>query len=419
MKKYIILLFTLLACSYVQAQNTDAKLKFQEAEKAFEAGNYQSCISLLDETEKLLGQNNSNTLYLRTKAEFKIWETKPYESFEQLDKLKSLCSEYLQKYDTAGLSDIHEISKKLPEVSNQEELEQFGNQFHKENSAQKKQQAIIDHNLVFVEGSTFWMGHKKTAREVTVDNFYIAKFETTVGEWNKYLEATGKTGDKNRELAHYTELLQQLDKTKDMLLGVASMATAGVNVSKLASSGSSQVKQYPTQDSSVFWRITLATGLYKEKGAAYFNDVLYPEILGYCRWLQQKYGGTWRLPTEAEWEYVVRNGNTPEHIPATIKGGDFKNYKKHLEYYRLSDKLVFTYKNEMPTGRSKPNALGIYDLINNHWENVYELCSDYYSKSGTALRVVKGGDPTNNNRPSEWRAAFHLGFRVVYIPDQQ
>src|SRR5690606_9064357 len=111
--------------------------------------------------------------------------------------------------------------------------------------------------------------------------------------------------------------------------------------------------------------------------------------------------------------------NTPEHIPATIKGGDFKNYKKHLEYYRLSDKMVFTYKNEMPTGRSKPNALGIYDLINNHWENVYELCSDYYSKSGTALRVVKGGDPTNNNRPSEWRAAFHLGFRVVYIPDQQ
>jgi hypothetical protein len=87
MKKNIILLFVLLACIYTQAQSTDAKLKYQEAEKAFEVGNYLSCISFLDETEKLLGQSSSNTLYLRTKAEFKIWETKPFENLEQLDKL--------------------------------------------------------------------------------------------------------------------------------------------------------------------------------------------------------------------------------------------------------------------------------------------------------------------------------------------
>lgn len=190
MKKNIILLFVLLACIYTQAQSTDAKLKYQEAEKAFEVGNYLSCISFLDETEKLLGQSSSNTLYLRTKAEFKIWETKPFENLEQLDKLKSLCKEYLQKYDTAGLSDIYEISQKLPEVASEEELMQF----HRENSSKKHEQAIAEHNLVFVEGSTFWMGHKKTAREVSVNDFYIAKFETTVGQWNKYLEATEKQG---------------------------------------------------------------------------------------------------------------------------------------------------------------------------------------------------------------------------------
>src|SRR5690606_32656548 len=156
MKKNIILLFVLLACIYTQAQSTDAKLKYQEAEKAFEAGNYLSCISFLDETENLLVQSTSNTLYLRTKAEFKIWEAKPYESFDRLNKLKSLCSEYLQKYDTAGLSDIYELSQKLPEVSNQEELIQFGEQFHRENSSKKHEQAIAEHNLVFVEGSTFW-----------------------------------------------------------------------------------------------------------------------------------------------------------------------------------------------------------------------------------------------------------------------
>lgn len=416
MKKNIILLFVLLACIYTQAQSTDAKLKYQEAEKAFEVGNYLSCISFLDETEKLLGQSSSNTLYLRTKAEFKIWETKPFENLEQLDKLKSLCKEYLQKYDTAGLSDIYEISQKLPEVASEEELMQF----HRENSSKKHEQAIAEHNLVFVEGSTFWMGHKKTAREVSVNDFYIAKFETTVGQWNKYLEATEKTGENNREFIYYSEIIQQLVKLRGIVVGAASMATAGVNISNLVSSGSNQNNEYPTQENSVFWRlITVAAGPLKKQSLDYFNNLLYPEIIAYCKWLEQKYGGTWRLPTEAEWEYVVRNGNTPEHIPATIKGGDFKNYKKHLEYYRLSDKVVFSFQKEMPVGRSKPNALGVYDLINNHWENTLELCSDYYVRKSNTLRVVKGQDPTNNHRPCEWRGNFVLGFRVVYVPEQQ
>lgn len=73
----------------------------------------------------------------------------------------------------------------------------------------------------------------------------------------------------------------------------------------------------------------------------------------------------------------------------------------------------------MPVGRSKPNALGVYDLINNHWENTLELCSDYYVRKSNTLRVVKGQDPTNNHRPCEWRGNFVLGFRVVYVPEQQ
>src|SRR5690606_8417337 len=122
MKNYITLLLILLAFNFVQAQNTDVKIKYQEAEKAFEAGNYQNCIIFLDETEKLLRQSNSNTLYLRTKAEFKIWEIKPYESFQQLDRLKKLGNEYLEKYDKEGLSDVFELLQKLPKVNSQEEL---------------------------------------------------------------------------------------------------------------------------------------------------------------------------------------------------------------------------------------------------------------------------------------------------------
>src|SRR5690606_6625278 len=175
MKKYFILLFTILTFCYTQAQNTDAKLKYQEAEKAFETGNYQNCISLLDENEKLLGQSTSNMLHLRIQAEDKIWEARPFESYEQLDKLKKLCNEYLQKYDTAGLSDVYELSKKLPEVSNQEELTQLGEQYQKEKHTQKHEKAIAEQYMAFVEGGTYIMGSRREAHEVTVNDFYIAK----------------------------------------------------------------------------------------------------------------------------------------------------------------------------------------------------------------------------------------------------
>src|SRR5690606_4476571 len=212
MKKNIILLFVLLACIYTQAQSTDAKLKYQEAEKAFEAGNYQNCIIFLDETEKLLRQSNSNTLYLRTKAEFKIWEIKPYESFQQLDRLKKLGNEYLEKYDKEGLSDVFELLQKLPKVNSQEELVVLGEQLHIESSIQKHERAIKEQNMAFVEGGSYTMGARREAHEVTVGDFYIAKFETTVKQWNHYLETAGRTGNNNSELIYLLELYNHVSK---------------------------------------------------------------------------------------------------------------------------------------------------------------------------------------------------------------
>src|SRR5690606_33725071 len=165
---------------------------------------------LLDETEEILGQSVQNILHLRVMAEGKIWEAKPFESYEQVEKLRNLSNEYLQKYDTAGLSDVYELSKKLPEVSSQEELTQLGEQYKTENQDKRHEKALIEQNMVFVEGGTYMMGFRKTSHEVTVSDFYIAKFETTVKQWNKYLEATGRTGNNNIELNRLLELYTQV-----------------------------------------------------------------------------------------------------------------------------------------------------------------------------------------------------------------
>src|SRR5690606_24320943 len=102
----------------IQAQNTLTKLKFEEAEKAFYDSDYENCIKLLDETEKLLGQPAPKILHLKIMAENKIWEANPYASYGQLERLRSLCNQYMQNYDIQGLEDkfkeVYTIYNTLP-----------------------------------------------------------------------------------------------------------------------------------------------------------------------------------------------------------------------------------------------------------------------------------------------------------------
>lgn len=123
------LLFCLLIISISQAangQNTIAKIKFEEAEKAFYDGNYQSCLTLLDETEEILGQSAPNILFLRIMAgnEIRLNDTKP--SFNFIRELRNQTNEYLTKYDITGMEgkykEIYEVSKELAEYPSSEEL---------------------------------------------------------------------------------------------------------------------------------------------------------------------------------------------------------------------------------------------------------------------------------------------------------
>ncbi len=129
MKTYIITFLTLWITCQAHAQNTVARFKYEDAEKAFYDGNYTNCISLLDETEKLLGKSAPNILHLKILAQHKLFIVNPRESYDRYEQLRNNCQIYLTSYDIAGLEEkyreVYEISNLLPKISSPEELAQM------------------------------------------------------------------------------------------------------------------------------------------------------------------------------------------------------------------------------------------------------------------------------------------------------
>ena len=142
--------------------------------------------------------------------------------------------------------------------------------------------------------------------------------------------------------------------------------------------------QKPTADGSV-WSSTYGLG---DNYPAYY--ISWNDCQVFISKLNQLTGLTFRLPTEAEWEYAARGGN--KATTQTLYSGS--NTIDDVAWY-ISNSSSSTH----PVAGKAANVLGLYDMSG----NMYEWCNDWYGSyssgaqtdptgpSGGALRVLRGG----------------------------
>jgi formylglycine-generating enzyme required for sulfatase activity len=290
----------------------------------------------------------------------------------------------------------------------------------------------ISFKMIAIPGGSFRMGSpadepfrkedEGPVKEVEISSFFMAEVEVT---WDEYLAFYAQTAAEGRST-----------DTEGIRSGPQSETDA--------ISGATPPYGQPDQG----WGMG-------QRPAISFS---YHAAETYCRWLTQVTGKTYRLPTEAEWEYACRAGTTtPYFFP-----GDPEKFEKTGFRAKLSKNdtaVINTYiiykgnspSKTQPPDEVKPNPFGLKNMLG----NVAEFCADWYQpdayaqytedvvkdppgpESGTE-HVVRGGSFQDNagmlrsavrnyTRTEDWLRTdpqipksiwwysdcFNVGFRVV------
>jgi formylglycine-generating enzyme required for sulfatase activity len=95
-------------------------------------------------------------------------------------------------------------------------------------------------------------------------------------------------------------------------------------------------------------------------------NVSWEQSQKYVNWLSEQTGRTYRLPSEAEWEYACRaRTDTAFHTGARITTAQ-ANFNGH---YTFNGSAKGEYRKQtVPVGTFIPNAFGLYEMHGNVWE---------------------------------------------------
>jgi len=220
-------------------------------------------------------------------------------------------------------------------------------------------------DMVLIPSGTFMMGNPEGKSDydnvpvhyVTIDSFYLDKFEVTVGEFNQFLEETGYAFDRSLWERFFVS---------------------------------------PTDEHPIV-------------------NVNWYDASAFAAWVGK------RLPTEAEWEYAARGGLTGNRYPwgnvITKNDANFHKYWKNDDEYSKSHSVNKKGKDKWkystaPAGSFAPNGFGLYDMSG----NVAEWCQDWYQHDyykHSPSNNPKGPEVGNEkvSRGGHWYS-WHKGLRV-------
>lgn len=227
-------------------------------------------------------------------------------------------------------------------------------------------------DMVFIEGGTFQMGDafglgqedEKPVHTVNLSDFYISKYEVNVGEFSDFIRDTDYKTDAD-----------QLKGSK-FWNGEDWIVHEGVN---WQCDANGQNRDYSSYDHPVI-------------------HVSWNDAVNYCNWLSKKEGRDsvykwtgdewqinyhedgYRLPTEAEWEFVAHNreSRSPyiwkgENIHANVADEVFHSEHEGPYWQGYSDAHMTT----APVDTFEQGIFGVCHIIGNVWE----WCGDWYGRA--------------------------------------
>ncbi len=247
-----------------------------------------------------------------------------------------------------------------------------------------------DEKMILVHGGTFLMGSSEDGftdnqpHEISVSDFYIDKFEVSYSDFVKFVDETAYITDAERD-------------------GWSMVINKKGELSKA---------------DTINWRYNI-WGTRKVSLTEYNNPVVHitlNDAEAYARWAGK------RLPTEAEWEFAARGGNSSLNYP-------FSGAKKiaNVGWYSKNSE-----QRSHNVGKKLENEINIYDMSG----NVAEWCSDWYDKDYYSAsskenpqgpkdgqnKVIRGGscldddelctNTARNSVKNGYRSSL-IGFRCV------
>lgn len=148
--------------------------------------------------------------------------------------------------------------------------------------------------------------------------------------------------------------------------------------------------------------IDFSLGMGKEGGFP-VNSLSQYAALMYCRWLYQKTGIFYRLPTAAEWEYACRAGSAAAYF--------FGNDPAELgQYAWFSDNSAQKFHR---SGEKKPNPWGLYDMLG----NLSEWTLDHYSADALEAMPENSQDPLPPFQKSKYPKTLKGGSYMDPAPE--